>query len=77
MAPRTIDGPRAQWLTTVQAAQWLGLSPDTFSRLVEAHPWVRASKVGRSIRWHWMDLVCLSHILHRSGGNSQIQAGDE
>lgn len=67
MAARIVDGPRKEWLTTDEAAAWLGVKEKVFLALVELYPWIRPSKLGkRTIRWYWLDLVCLSRILQHS-----------
>lgn len=64
MATRTIDGPTGEWLTTVKAARWLGVHEDTLVRLADDYEWIRPRKIRGALRWHWMDLVCLSRIIH-------------
>ena len=77
MAARTIDGPGDGMLvTTAQAAAWLSLSLPSFRRLVgltkakKGEPplpwlasWLKPVRVGKSVRWHWLDVVALGQVL--------------
>jgi len=66
VAARTIDAPKWEWGTTIQASRWLGVHEDTFLTLAADHPWLQPVKIGkRGIRWYWLDMVCLSRIMQR------------
>lgn len=83
MASRVIDGPNSQFLGTIAAAKWLGVSRPTFRRLVglDQHEltipgireWMRPNMLGR---WNWFDLVVLAHIIARREGSPPPE-GDE
>ncbi len=79
MAIRHIDGPDGgRLVTTKAAADHLGVSEDAFERLVGRRPgtavpdltawvatWLRPVMVGKAVRWDWLDVVCLAHVLAR------------
>jgi hypothetical protein len=66
---RPIDAPKRVLSTTREAADWIGLGRDLFEETAEREGWMRPVWCGHGARrvkkWHWMDLVCLAHILQR------------
>jgi hypothetical protein len=61
---RTIEGPGdGLYVSAETAARWLGVSEDTFRRLVEQQDWLHARHIGRVSLYHWMDIVALSRII--------------
>lgn len=65
---RPVDAPRKVLLSTREAEAWLGLGRDLFAAAVAREvDWMRPVWLGKGDRrvakWHWMDLVCLAHIL--------------
>jgi hypothetical protein len=65
---RPVDAPRKSLLSTTEACAWLGLGRDLFKAAVDRESdWLRPVWFGsgerRTPKWHWMDLVCLLHIL--------------
>ncbi len=60
---RIIDGPEGgEFLTTVQAAKYVGLKPAMFEEFMEAEDWVRPVYFSRKKMWRWLDVVCFAHI---------------
>lgn len=69
--------PPPAYVSTEEAARWLGLSVQSFRRLVGLDPpkkrgvqplpgvqdWVRPVRVGGSLLWHWLAVVYLQHVL--------------
>ena len=65
MAARVIDGPEGVYLTAREAARHLGVSPRTLARYAEEMDWLRPVLIRGKPKWHWMDVVCLGHVLQR------------
>lgn len=65
MVSRTIEGPGdGLYVSGETAARWLGISEDTFHRLVEQQDsWFQPRRIGRSVLYHWMDVVALSRMI--------------
>jgi hypothetical protein len=61
---RIIDGPRGgEFLTTAQAARYVGLNAQQFEKLIALEDWIRPVYFGRRKKtWRWMDVVCFAHI---------------
>lgn len=85
MVSRRIDGPgKGTYVTTEEAARFLGLSVAAFRRLVGldesdlalpgVRDWVRPVTVGRSLRWHWLSITYLAHVLAQQAGNTATPA---
>jgi hypothetical protein len=62
---RHIDGPDKVYLSSKEAAAWLGLERKQFEALAALENWLRPVHFGRSKKWHWMDVVAFGHVLHR------------
>lgn len=86
MAPRTIDGPgRGANVTTEVAARYLGVSVTTFRRLVGleqsditlpgVRDWIRPVRVGKGIRWNWLSIVYLAHVMAHGQAAAPGDAG--
>lgn len=54
-------------VSTERAAEWLGVSEDTFKRIVPQFPWVKPLLVGRKVLWDVVDVALLGHVLSRLG----------
>jgi hypothetical protein len=76
VAARTIDAPgrpERSFVTTEEAAEWLGVGTSTFLRLVgrktggAALPgvaeWMRPAGHGDKLLWDWADVFALRQIL--------------
>ena len=59
---RSVDAPNRVYLSTKQAARWLGLEPDHFEALAAKEDWLRPTYHGRRKTWHWMSIVAFAHI---------------
>lgn len=91
MTARSIDGPRGRFLTTAQAAAYLGVSVPTFKRIVGlthdpkltlpgVREWFRPVTIDSVTRWAWLDVFCLGHLLEKrreAGTEPPAAAGDE
>jgi hypothetical protein len=63
---RPVDAPNRVYSTARQAARWVGVPLSTFRREAETHPeLLPATKFGRTMRYHWMDLVTYAHVRRR------------
>ncbi len=65
MPPRTIDAPEKEWLSLADVLRWLGIGRDLFRQEVERYAdWLRPRRIGGREKWHWLDVFCLSRIIH-------------
>ena len=77
-----IDAPRQQFLSTREAARWIGISEDLFTKLARLETWMRPVYFGegkrRLKRWARMDVVCFAWIYQRRTANqkSEENSGD-
>jgi hypothetical protein len=63
---RAIDAPPRVYSTSRQAARWVGIPLSTFRQEAERHPeLLPATRFGRTVRYHWMDLVTYAHVRAR------------
>jgi hypothetical protein len=63
MASRPVPAPKKIYSTTAEAVEFLGIDEKMLRRLADATDWLRPTKLGAATRWHWMDLVCLAHVI--------------
>ena len=64
---RTIQAPEWEWGTREQCAAYLGIDLDQFKLLCRTgrFPFEPASYGRKTHRWHWLDVVCFSHMQAR------------
>lgn len=64
---RTIEAPPWEWGTREQCAAYLGIDVDKFKLFVKngRFPFAPAPYGQKEPRWHWMDVVCYSHMVQR------------
>lgn len=61
--------PRAAFVSTSAAADWMGVGEDTFEDLAAETDWMRPVYFGRGRRkvkrWDRDDVICLAHVWRR------------
>ena len=61
---RTIDAPAQEWAELRDAASFLGISAETFTKLVEDRKVPPGVVINRqNVRWHWTTIMATSWLL--------------
>jgi hypothetical protein len=73
---RKVNAPDKETLDETESAVWLGITEGVFKAMLRRGVLPPGIPFGpRTLRWHWLDLVSVLHLLSRGG--FQAPAGEE
>jgi hypothetical protein len=76
VAIRQIDGPPGgEFLTTGEAAGWIGIGKELFERLAaDELAWMRPVMFGSKRTWNWKDVLVFAHLFQQRRRQAEKEA---